>query len=131
MLTEEDELKPVLYSPDLAKLKPYTCVRVDGASDEGPSHLEVQFMWAKFHLQMKDELTSVSTRCSGQNYLNIVELQNGCEVLGRSNLFIPSTSCGPNIKEGQFDTETHEQNMEAAIETYIEKVNVSHAVRQN
>lgn len=27
------------------------CIHVDGARDEGPSHLEVQFLWTKRHLE--------------------------------------------------------------------------------
>ncbi len=27
------------------------CIRVDGAGDEGPSHLEVQYFWTKRHLE--------------------------------------------------------------------------------
>ena len=101
--------------PDLTKRKPYTYVRVDGASDKGPSHLEIQFTWTEFHIQMEDELTCVSTRCCGQCYLNRVKLQSDCEALARSSLFIPSTLVGQNIKNDQFDIETHERNMEAAV----------------
>ena len=42
----------------------------------------------------------------------------------RTNLFIPSTLCGPNIKEGQFDIETHERNMEAATEPTLKNLDL-------
>ena len=54
------------------------CVRVDGASDEGPSHAEVQLMWSERHLQKEHAFTIVATRYSGGSYLNKVELLNGC-----------------------------------------------------
>ena len=38
---------------------------------------------------------------------------------------------GPNIKNGQFDIETHERNMEAAVETYIERVDGSPICKTN
>ena len=73
ILMTENELKPVFYGSDLTKRKPYTCVTVDGASDEVPSHLEVQFVWIEFYIQMEDKLTCVSTRCNGQSYLNRIK----------------------------------------------------------
>lgn len=44
MLESSDELRPAFYNPKTEKRKRIECVRVDGAGDEGPSHLEVQFM---------------------------------------------------------------------------------------
>ena len=69
-------------------------VRVDGASDEGPSILEVMFLWTERHLNRKREVTMVTTRCSGDSYLNPVELVNGHLSRGHSNAFIPSTLKG-------------------------------------
>ena len=40
------ELKPVFYN--IEKYTPkaiINCIRVDGASDKGPNHKEVQFYW--------------------------------------------------------------------------------------
>ena len=60
------------------------CIRVDGATDEGPSHLEVQFMWTERHIKHGKLCTMVTTRFAGGSYLNKVELQNGCLALGHS-----------------------------------------------
>ena len=70
------------------------CVRVDGASDEGPNHEEVQFYWTKSHLNKGKVATLITTRSSGSSYLNRVELQNGCLSRGHSGTFIPSTMAG-------------------------------------
>ena len=70
--------------------KQITCIRVDGSSDEGPSHLELQLWWTEYHLTQENYNTLVSTRCGGANYLNRVELQNGCSAKAHSNLFISS-----------------------------------------
>ena len=43
MLKTKEELNNVFYSED--GLKKVLCVRVDGGSDEGPMHEEVQFFW--------------------------------------------------------------------------------------
>ena len=53
MLQDKQELQNV-FKMD-GSPKPILCVRVDGASDEGPSHEEVQFFWTKDHL-MKGRL---------------------------------------------------------------------------
>ena len=74
-------------------------IRVDGASDEGPSHLEVQFLWTERHLMKKRKVTVVTSRCSGDSYLNRVELQNSHLTKGHSNTFIPSTLQGDNTDE--------------------------------
>ena len=71
-------------------------VRVDGAADEGPSHKEVQFLWTERHLMKKRKVTLVTSRCSGDSYLNRVELQNSHLSKGHSNAFIPSTLAGNN-----------------------------------
>ena len=70
------------------------CIRVDGASDEGPSHHEVQFLWTEQHLESGSYATLVTCRNSGASYLNQVELQNRCLALGHANLFILSTLGG-------------------------------------
>ena len=63
------------------------CVRVDGASDEGPLHDEVQFFWAMDHFENSRLMTLVTARSSGSSYLNRVELQNGCLTRGHSNVY--------------------------------------------
>jgi len=66
--------------------KDIECIRVDGASDEGPGHEEVQFYWTERHLTMSKACTIVTTRHSGGSYLNKVELLNGCISVGHSNV---------------------------------------------
>ena len=106
--------------------KSIECVRVDGATDEGPSHLEVQFMWTERHINHSKLCTLVTTRFAGGSYLNKVELQNGCLALGHSNLFIPSTINGSNFDSNRkLDTTKLKQNLEAAIDVYISAVNGS------
>ena len=46
MLQKKPKLKACFYK-DSGDLKDVECVRVDGASDEGPSHAEVQFLWTE------------------------------------------------------------------------------------
>ena len=71
-------------------------IPVDGAMNENPSLVEVQFQWTERHLQQRT-CTMVSARYSGGSYLNKVELQNRCLVIGHSNLFVPSTIHGSNM----------------------------------
>ena len=86
----------------LFKEKDVEFVRVDGATDEGPSHVEVQFLWTERHLTKQRKVTMVTSRCSGDSYLNRVELQNGHLARGHSNLFIPSTLNGsPTDDQGK------------------------------
>ena len=94
MLESKDDLKPVFINPLTGLPKSVECVRVDGATDEGPAHDEVQFWWTQRHIQKGRLVTLVTTRSSGSSYLNRVELQNGCLSLGHSNTFIPSTLAG-------------------------------------
>ena len=68
------------------------CIRVDGSTDEGPSHLEVQFQWTEWHLIEGTEFTLVTTRNSGASCFNLVELQNGVVGRARANLFIAEPS---------------------------------------
>ena len=74
-------------------------VRVDGATDEGPNKAEVQFLWAERHLNRKRRLTVLTTRCSGDSFLNRVELQNGQLALGHGNTHIPSNLNGEAIDQ--------------------------------
>ena len=45
MLEQSDECKPAFFNPITAERKSVECIRVDGGSDEGPAHEEVQFFW--------------------------------------------------------------------------------------
>ena len=109
MLKEKSELQQVFKNPKTGVNKPYDCIRVDGATDEGPSHELVQFWWTEWHVTQRKVATLVTTRSSGSSYLNRVELQNGCLSLGHSNTFIPSTLAGSCI-----DVETG-KNSEAKV----------------
>ena len=93
MSCKQAELKTMFFDHEGCP-KNIDCIRVDGASDEGPSHLEVQYWWAERHLFEPKSVTLVTTRSSGSGYLNRVELQNGCLPLAHSNLFLPSTIHG-------------------------------------
>ena len=122
MLANSPELKNAFYNP-LNKPKEIVCVRVDGASDEGPSHLEVQFWWTNFHLTHSNYITLISTRSSGSSYLNRVELQNGCLSQAHSNIFIPSTLRGSCTSEsGVIDQVKLKQNLEAATDVCVTSV---------
>ena len=101
------------------------CIRVDGASDEGPSHEEVQFFWTLHHITTPTVVTLVSARNSGASYLNRVELQNGCLALAHANLFVPSTLGGSclDTNTGKVDPEKFKHNMQLATDVYISRVN--------
>ena len=122
MLQGKEELKNVFMQPN-GDCKPVLCVRVDGASDEGPSHEEVQFVWTRDHILSERLATLVTTRSSGSSFLNRVELQNGCLSRGHSNLFIPSTLSGSCIEDGNINNEILCRNLDLAIDTYISFVN--------
>ena len=125
MLEQQVELLPAFQHPETGAPKALDCIRVDGASDEGPSHEEVQYYWTQRHLFKNKVATLVTTRSSGSSYLNRVELQNGCLSLGHSGTFIPSTLAGscmdPNT--GAVDNSKLQENMSLAIDAYIHRVN--------
>ena len=87
-------MEPAFFNHITGERKSKVCVRVDGGHDEGPSHKEVQFWWTNYHLEKSSKVLIVTTRDSGSSNRNRVELQNGCLVLGHSNLFLPSTLNG-------------------------------------
>ena len=104
--------------------KTIDCIRDDGGADEGPSHLEVQFRWIEWHLIEEKELTLVTTRNSGASCFNFVELQNGIVGRAHANLFIPSTLCGSaETQSGRISQERFQENMEAALQVYLDRVN--------
>ena len=127
MLQMQPSLQPAFINPVTKCPKEIECIRVDGASDEGPSHEEVQFHWTARHLQIGNYATLVTSRNSGSSYLNRVELQNGCLALGHANLFIPSTLRGSCISSdtGKVDQEKLKCNMNLATEVYINRVDGS------
>ena len=132
MIEKEDVCKGVFYHPVTEKPKEIECVRVDGASDENPSHAEIQFLWTERHVTKPTRITLVTTRSSGDSFLNRVELQNGCLALGHSNLFIPSTLRGDWISEnGEFSDIKYKENMEAALNQYILRVDQTPCMNTN
>lgn len=96
MLQTKPELRAAFFTPK-GNPKTLECIRVDGASDEGPFHAEVQYWWTERHLSQANVATLVTTRSSGSSYLNRVGLQNGCLSRAHSNLFIRSTLHGSPI----------------------------------
>ena len=125
MLEDQDAIRPALINPTTGQAKLLLCVRVDGSTDEGPSHLEVQFWWTMHHFQKPTLGTLVTARNSGSSYLNHVELQNGCLSLAHSNLFIPSNLSGScfNPQTGKLDQARLKVNMDLATDIYISRVN--------
>lgn len=124
MLEKEPLLKHVFYNCETGNSKIIDCIRVDGASDEGPTHEVVQYFWTDWHFQQEKVVTLVTTRSSGSSYLNRVELQNGCLSLGHANTFIPSTLGGSCIdsQTGKVDEHRLKQNLSLAIDAYISRV---------
>ena len=100
MLEFTANLRHVFKTVNSGKNKEVEYIQVDEAVDEGPSHVEVQFLWTERHHHQLTRVTFVTARASGDSFLNRVKLQNGCLARGHSNLFIPSTLNGSPI---QFD----------------------------
>ena len=96
---------------------------MDGAGDEGPGHVEVQYWWTLHHIETYTEATLVTSRSSGSSYLNRVELQNGCLFLAHADLFIPSTLNGSSCSGSDVDKEKLTQNLMSAAEVYIQRCN--------
>ena len=123
MLASFVEVKPLMEG------KMIECVRVDGAMDENPSLVEVQFQWTERHLQQGTLCIMVSARYSGGSYLNKVELQNGCLAIGHSNLFVPSTIHGSNMDaDGKLCEEMLKKNLDTATDVYINTVMAPHVL---
>ena len=124
MLSNTACLQPVFINPLTGLNKEINCIRVDGATDEGPSHEAVQFWWTLWHFTQKKVATLVTTRSSRSSYLNRVELQNGCLSLGHSNTFIPSTLVGScfNEETGTINQSKLKENLNMAISAYISRV---------
>ena len=64
MLSTLTEFEPSFTNNAFKRPKDKECVRVDGAADEGPSHLEVQFWWTRRHLEQMKAVTLVTSRSS-------------------------------------------------------------------
>ena len=125
MFSSIPELQPAFINPISGDAKEIECIRVDGAGDEGPAHLEVQFWWTVRYIEEKKLITMVTSRSSGSSFLNRVELQNGCLALARANLFIPSTlnEMPINTDTGLIDYDILTSDLNQAADIYIERVN--------
>ena len=124
MLESKEELKPIFLNMHTVCPKSIECIRVDGASDEGPVHAEVQYWWTQQHVRKERLATLITTRSRGSSYLNRVELQNGCLSLGHSNTFIPSTLAGncTDPETGAVNMSLLKENLSLAIAAYISRV---------
>lgn len=116
MLQNDPQLQPWMSNREV------DCIRVDGASDEGPCHSEVQFYWTERHINYEKVCTLVTSRHSGGSYLNRVELMNGGLSQAHCNLFIPSTLNGSNYGPNGLDEKKLKKNLEEATEVYIDRV---------
>ena len=70
MLAQTPELKDAFTNPLSGEKKLIDSVRVDGATNEGPSHEEVQFRWASHHLEEGKLASLLTSHSSGSSYLN-------------------------------------------------------------
>ena len=124
-LEDESSVNSIFINPLTGQAKQVECIRVDGATDEGPIHPEIQFWWTLRHIQRPTAVTLVTARSSGTSYLNRVELPNGCMALAHANLFIPSNLNGScfDPETGKVDQERLKRNMDQATEIYISRCN--------
>ena len=124
-MLEMEEVLSLAFLNSAGKSKLIECIRVDGAGDEGPSHLEVQYWWTLHHFKKATFVTMVTARNSGSSHLNRVELQNGCLTLAHSNLFIPSNLNGScfDAVTGKVDQLKLKANMDVATNIYICRTN--------
>ena len=71
-------------------------LEVDGATDEGTIHDEVQFLHTERHLAKRTRVSVITERTAGDSFLNDAEQQNGWQCQAQTNLFIPTTLLGSN-----------------------------------
>jgi hypothetical protein len=123
MIEKKEQFQTKFKNEQTGLPKEIECIQVDSGSDEAPCFEQVQFWWAKRHIEKPTRMHLVTSRHSGGSNLNRVELQNGCEVKARSNLFIPSTLNGLNCDEsGKIDNAKLKKNISDAIDVYILRV---------
>lgn len=123
MLEKQEELIGAFVNVETNQPKSVDAIRVDGASDERPTHDEVRYYWTERHLLRGKVATIVSTRSSGSSYLNRVELQNGCLSRAHANTFIPSTLAGSCMNgDGTVDKQKLKENMMLAVDAYVSRV---------
>ena len=129
LIEENEDVKPAFLNPTTGNRKEIECIRVDGASDEGLVHEEVQYWWTKRHLVKATKAMLISTRSSGSSFKNRVELQNGCLALAHANLFIPSTLNGSCMESGKINNKLLCKNLDSAIDIYISRVDKAPCAR--
>lgn len=124
LLQNQPHLQAVFCTSD-GSSKSIECIHLDGISDKGPSHEEVQYWWTEWHVMQAKVVTLVTTRSNGFSYLNRVELQNDSLARPHSNLFIPSTLHGSpiNMETGKIDDTILHKNLSTTIDVYIERCN--------
>ena len=54
MLEKSNEMKLAFINPKNGNINHIECIRVDGAEDEGQSHVEVHFWWTRHHGKISD-----------------------------------------------------------------------------
>ena len=113
-LFPKNPTQPALPNSLTGQPKSIACICVDGAGDEGPGHLEVQYWWTVHHIETLTQATFVTSRNSGSSYINRVELQHGCLSLAHANLFIPSTLNGSCYVGSHVDEQRLTQNLMSA-----------------
>ena len=59
----------MFFNPSTDVRKLVECFRVDSASDKGPIHEEVQFVWTERHLKQSTIACFVTARNSGSSYV--------------------------------------------------------------
>ena len=57
MLSKMSDLQSVFNNSSTCKPKAVECVRINGASNEGPSHEEVKFWWTSRHYRSEKVMT--------------------------------------------------------------------------
>ena len=60
-LENQSELIPAFGNVQTGMPKSIECIRVDRASDEGPSPEEVQYCWTEHHILLKERVTTLVT----------------------------------------------------------------------
>ena len=111
MLETVRELDSAFINQQTGMPKSVECIRVNGVSDEVPSHEEIQFWWTQRHILKKRVATLITTQSRGSSFLNRVQLQDGCLRLGHANCFIPSTLAGFCLNEGKIEKEKLDRNL--------------------
>ena len=116
MLQEQPKFQSAFYDAN-GQPKQVDCIRVDGSSDEGPSHEEVQYWWTDRHYREKKVATLLLEAVA-------VAISIGWNCKMDVSPFIPSTLAGSciNPETGTIDQERVNKNMDLAITAYINRV---------